>query len=55
METRWEVKAELTQHISEILKEDGEHRSHDIEKITNLIPIIVTGENNEMMTKPIGM
>ena len=55
METRWEIEAELTQHFSDILSEDGGNRSQDIERITSLVPRAVTGENNEMLTKPIGM
>ena len=52
---RWEIEAELTQHFSEILGEDGGDRSRDIEQITSLVPRLVTGENNEMLNKPNGM
>ena len=52
---RQEIEAELTQHFSEILREDGGDRSWDIEQITRLVPRLVTGENNEMLNKPIGM
>ena len=55
VETRRDIEAELTQHFSEILREEGGDRSQDIEKITSLIPRIVTCKNNEMLTKPIGM
>ena len=55
METRREFEAEITQHFSEILREDGGDRGQDIEQITSLIPRLVTGENNEMLIKPIGM
>ena len=55
VETRREIEAELTQHFSEILREDGGDRGQDIEQITSLIPRLVTGENNEMLIKPIGM
>ena len=34
VETRREIEAELTQHFSEILREDGGGRSRDIEQIT---------------------
>ena len=55
METRREIEAELTQHFSEILREDGGDKSWDIEQITRLVPRLVTGENNEMLNKPIEM
>ena len=55
MDTRWEIEAELTQHFSEILREDGGDRSRDIEQIIRLIPRLVTVENNEMLNKSIGM
>ena len=55
METKREIEAELTQHFSEILNEDGGDRGRDIEKITILIPRVVTGENNEMLTKLVVM
>ena len=55
VEMRRDIEAELTQHFSEILREDGRDRSRDIEQITSLIPRLVTGENNEMLIKPIGM
>ena len=55
VEKRWDIEAELTQHFSEILREDGGDRGQDIEQITSLIPRLVTGENNEMLIKPIGM
>ena len=55
VETRQEIEVELTLHFSKILREDGGDRSQDIEQITSLIPRVVTGENNEMLTKPIEM
>ena len=55
VESRWEIEVELTQHFSEILSEDGGDRGRDIERITTLVPRAITGENNEMLTKPIGM
>ena len=55
MENRREIEAELTQHFSENLKEDGGDRSREIEKITRLIPRLVTVENNEMLNMSIGM
>ena len=55
VDTRREIEAELTQHFSEILREDGGDRSRDIEQITRLIPRLVTEENNEMLNKPIWM
>ena len=55
MEMRREIEAELTQHFLEILREDGGDRSWDIEQVTRLVPRLVTGENNEMLNKPIGM
>ena len=55
METRREIEAELTQYFSEILREDGGDKSQDIEQITWLVPRLVTGENNEMLIKTIGM
>ena len=55
METKWEIEAEITQHFFEILREDGGDRGQDIEQITSLIPRLVTGENNEMLIKPIRM
>ena len=55
METRREIEVEITQHFSEILTKYGGDRSRDIEQITRLIPRLVTGENNEMLYKPIGM
>ena len=55
VETRQEIEAEITQHLSEILSEYGGVRSQYIEWITSLVPMAVTAENNEMLTKPIGM
>ena len=55
VDTRREIEAELTQHFSETLREDGGDRSRDIEQNTRLVPRLVTGENNEMLNKPIGM
>ena len=55
METRQEIEAELTQHFPEILGEDGGDRSQDVDWITNIVPRVVTSENNEMLTKPIEM
>ena len=43
VETRREIEAELTQHFSEILREDKGDRSWDIEQITRLVPRLVTG------------
>ena len=43
MDTRREIEAELTQHFSEILREDKGDRSWDIEQITRLVPRLVTG------------
>ena len=51
METTREIEADITQHFSEILNEDGGDRGRDIRKITILIPRVVSGENNEMLTK----
>ena len=51
METTREIEEDLTQHFSEILNEDGGDRGRDIGKITILIPRVVSGENNEMLTK----
>ena len=50
METTREIEADITQHFSEILNEDGGDRGRDIGKITILIPRVVTRENNEMLT-----
>ena len=55
VETRWEIEAKITQHFSEILREDGGDRARDIECITSLVPRAFTGENNEMLTKSVGM
>ena len=55
VETTREIEADLIQHFSEILNEDGGDRGRDIEKITILIPRVVTGENNEMLTKLVVM
>ena len=55
VETRWDIEAELTKHFSKILNEYGGDRSQDIERITRLVTTAVTGENNAMLTKPIGM
>ena len=55
METTREIEAGITQHFSEILNEDGGDRGRDIGKITILIPRAVSGENNEMLTKPLVM
>ena len=55
VETRREIEAELTQHFSEILREDGGDRSRDIEQITRLVPRLVTREKNKMLNNPIGM
>ena len=51
VETTQEIEADITQHFSEILNEDGGDRGRDIGKITILIPRVVSGENNEMLTK----
>ena len=53
VETRWEIEAELTQHFSKILSENGGDRSRDIEWISSLVPRVVIVENNEMLIKPI--
>ena len=55
VETRREIEEDLSQHFSEILNEDGGARSRAIIRITDLIPRIVTKENNEMLVKPISM
>ena len=55
METTQEIEADITQHFSEILNEDGGDRRRDIEKITILTPREVTEENNEMLTKLVVM
>ena len=55
METRREIEEELSQHFSDILKEDGGDQSRAINRITDLIPRIVTKENNEMFFKPVSM
>ena len=55
VDTRREIETELTQYFSEILREEVGNRSREIEKITSLIPSLVTVENNEMLVKPIEM
>ena len=48
VETWREIEEELSQHFSDILKEDGGDRSRAINMITDLIPRTVTKENNEI-------
>ena len=55
METTREIEADLIQHFSKILNEDGGDRGRDIRKITILIPRLVTGENTEMLTNLVVM
>ena len=55
VEIEWEIEAELMQHFSEILNEDGGDKGRDIKQITSLILREFTGENNEMLTKLVVM
>ena len=55
METREEVREELTNHFKEIMTEDYGNREHDISRITALIPRSVSREDNENLSKPITM
>ena len=55
METRREIEEELTQHFEGILSEYRSERGQDIAINTQLIPKIITKENNEMLLKPISM
>ena len=49
VDTRREIETELTHYFSEILREDVGERSREIEKITILVPRMVTAVNNEML------
>ena len=55
MGTRIEVEEGLVNHFKDIMTEDNSERGQDIDRITSLIPSIVTGENNENLTKPISL
>ena len=55
METRREIEEELTQHFIYILSENGGDRRRAIATITQLIPKIVSRENNEMLFKPFAL
>ena len=55
METREEIEEELTNHFKEIMTEDNTDRGQDIDRIIAFIPISVSRENNESLTKPISM
>ena len=55
VETRREIEEELSQHFSDILKEDGGDHSRAINRIIDLIPRTVSRENNEMLVKPVTM
>ena len=55
VEARREIQEELTQYFFDILNEDGGDRSRAINRITNLIPMIMTKENNEVLIKPVSM
>ena len=37
------------------MTEDNSEKGQDVYRITSLIPSIVTGENNENLTKPISL
>ena len=51
--TRAEVEEGLVNYFKDIMTEDNIERGQDIDRITSLIPNIVTGEDNENLTKPI--
>ena len=53
--TRVEVEEGLITHFKEIMIEDNNERGQDIDLITSLIPSIITGEDNENLTKPISL
>ena len=55
VETRREIKEELSQHFSDILKEYGGDRSRAINRIIDLIPRTMTMENNEILIKHVSM
>ena len=55
VETQREIEEELSQHFSDILKEDGGDRSRAINRVTDVIPRTVTRENNEMLVKLVSM
>ena len=55
METRGEIEEELTSYFEEIMTKDGGERGRDIDRITPLIPRVVSREDNEVLNKPISM
>lgn len=53
VENRDEIEATLNQHFSDIPSDPRQDRREDIEKITRLIPRLVSNEKNDLLTKPI--
>ena len=53
METRDKIKTTLNQHFLDIMSDPRQNRHEYIEKITQLIPPLVTNEKNEVLTKSI--
>ena len=55
METREEVKEELSSYFKGIMTEDNYSREQDIAQITVMIPRVVSREDNENLNKPISL
>ena len=53
METRDEIKTTLNQHFLDIMSDPKQNRHEYIEKITRLIPPLVTNEQNQVLMKSI--
>ena len=53
LETRKEIKASINIYFLDILRDPRKDRRQDIEKITRLIPYLVSNDQNELLMKPI--
>ena len=55
METKEEVKEELSSYFKGIMTKDNYSREQEIAQITDLIPRSVSREDNENLNKPISI
>ena len=53
VETREEIEEELVNHFKEVMMEDKLNRWQDISNITQLLPTVIFGEQNEILLKQI--
>ena len=55
IEMRQEIVEELNHYFAKILNEDHHDRNREIDQITQLIPTLVTHDDNEMLVSPVSM